>query len=568
MAMHTISYFLVACLLSLATYGTLCWALTFFGEGFRHPWTPYIKLAFLAEFVLIFSQLFFWTIKILMKVSRRRRSFSEGPPLDFMTKFGFPLLNEGLKMGVAALIVFSGNDAHIEGSSSVFVVSAVFAGHFLLGNLIRFCPVNYHRRFARFLAQYEIYAAQIVPKAARSSLDTLAPDSTLNGSKEALPEFNLDSFSRSTPLAHSVLLPVMTQTHTHPMIDRMYSVSPKNTLHCLIGQYGREDDLFSRFLESYGDKLVDGIENMSVHSSDTHFGGGGGGSFSYELPGGSKLRFGGGGGFDYNHKHSSDALVQSSPELAPSDSSYTSRGSTCCSNSTGDSTLGSAPYKLSVSSSSYTASETTSVSLFSRIWALLFWFRWLVPLPEQNIPQQSSKRELKRSIRKTLSTYTLTSDTTSLKASSQRLYGTMDLEGQVPRRRRDNVHVYYAFTKFANKFFDLRKPHIVEFYRGIDPAFCTFGTLLPNFSPFFFVIQACSLVMWQLGSTMIVAYPFVASVKMMTFMSLATVLVVSRLFCINYLRNQATCSYRVSLVAELVVYGALFTSALHCYLYV
>lgn len=40
----------------------------------------------------------------------------------------------------------------------------------------------------------------------------------------------------------------------------------------------------------------------SIHTTDTHLSGGGGGNFKYKFPGGGKLKFGGGGGLDYDHR--------------------------------------------------------------------------------------------------------------------------------------------------------------------------------------------------------------------------------------------------------------------------
>lgn len=579
--MRSASYALVACPLLLALFVLLCWSLRYLHVSSHDDWAHYARIAFVAQMLLVFFWLFRWVRAVVAYNPRRRLSYVEHAPMG-TDKFGVPLMEEAVKLFSMVLFVFLGSPARQSRVSYVYVVASVYAFNFLVASLVEFCPINGKTRFKKFLATYDIYESQMLgsmkkrPSFASAELNssTLAPVNPA-----PTPVFNLNSFG-SKALAHSVLMPIMNQQImdcNDDMIERLYSVSPKNTLHFLLGDYG--SDIHGPTLAA---QLVQ-EDAASLHTTDTHFGGGGGGNFKYKMPDGSKLEFGGGAGFDYKHgsntdsdetsnrsKHSDKQSTHSVNSLDESNSRSKSLSGSLESSTSCNSTLSTTPCNPYAWNVQPTKHERTC-----EMRRLIQWFRWLIPnVPTEDELNNVSPRALRFSIRKKLSTYTLSSETTSLKSGPGRLYGTFDLESQLaPRQcksfrcKTENVHAYYEFAKFGNRFFDVWAPRLVEFYNGVDPAFYRFGTLLSHLLTFYYIIYGASICMWQFSSTLILAYPFVAPTpSIVTFMLLVTAVCVSKLFCINYLHNQATCSYRVSLVVEFVINLVLLTLAYLYYL--
>lgn len=567
--MHTATYALVAFPLVLAVHVLLCWSLHFLSVP-SIPVGHHIQIAFVAEALLLCYWLSRWLLTVASS-DLRRLNFVERPPVG-ADKFGVPVMEEVVKFFSMILVVCLGSSTHNIRISYVYTVAGVYAFNFTVASLVEFCPVGYTSRFKKFLSNYDIYQSQM-----RDALEKSPSfDSSLLGGSTLTPvnsaqsfEFNTSSFG-FIPLSPSVLVPNMDQQvleSSQEVLERLFSVSPKNTLHFLLGEYG---------MDASGPTLQAPVEvedTGSVHSADTHFGGGGGGNFKFKLPGGAKVGFGGGAGFGYSHGSDSDTNSdkQSSHETTCSETKSDCKS---LNHSLALATLDTSNTSASIAPGSPNAWNVKSMDQKKAILLrVLYWFRWLLPIPQsEDGPVCVFHRALRFSIRKKLSTFTLNTETKSLKSSLRLLYGTVDIESQLPDRqcklsKTENVHAYYEFAKFGNKFFDVWSPGLLEFYRSVDPSFYRFGTLLSRLPVFYYVIYAASICMWQFASTLMLAYPFVvATPSVLTFLGLVAVVFVAKVFCTNYLNNQATCSYRVSLVVELAVSLILFALAYFYYL--
>lgn len=146
----------------------------------------------------------------------------------------------------------------------------------------------------------------------------------------------------SATLNHSQTSPkhINNYNSCYNLVDKLYSISPKNTFHLITAsatailksdvtlQSDEVEEVLERQIEvspfiennEVVMQVVDTLDTNSVHTTDTHLSGGGGGNFKYKLPGGGKLKFGGGGGFDYDHrdgrkKDSTNSSVKSTRSL-------------------------------------------------------------------------------------------------------------------------------------------------------------------------------------------------------------------------------------------------------------
>ncbi|EGV66679.1 hypothetical protein CANTEDRAFT_112420 [Yamadazyma tenuis ATCC 10573] len=132
----------------------------------------------------------------------------------------------------------------------------------------------------------------------------------------------------------------------YDLVDKLYAVSPKNTFHLETASAtvmtrndipeddddDDDDDNYGEVSEFYGpvlstpspssspftetSQVYNDLDNISVHTTDTHYDGGGGGGlgFEYKFPNGGKIKLGmgGGGGFDYDHRNSTGKRSSSS----------------------------------------------------------------------------------------------------------------------------------------------------------------------------------------------------------------------------------------------------------------
>lgn len=450
---------------------------------------------------------------------------AKAPSDKVFDKFGLPLMEEALKLMLVAAFAFQNHELS---PSHALTVGFVWAASKLVANLVTFSPVHYEETYGKFARNYALFVAHSERRAydavAKVSVTSAASgDSgvTLVSEGETLPlkpVFNLDSF-KSTPLSHSVLVPIAAKDpQSHLTIDRVYAVSPKNTMH--LEHFG-DDDFDVASFNPHGSHERSESSGESFHTTDTHFGGGGGGGTQIKLPNGGTIDFGGGLGFGYDHTspcRSRESLISSEPEQ--------------CSP---------APLKLQL---------------------CLRWLSWLLPIKNEN--KEISQSDLRQSIRKKLSTYTLNSQTLSLKPRTCRsLYGTIDLESQmeVPRRRIENGHRFYRFGSFANAYLDSWSSAI-----SLDPAFIRFGVTLPKLPHALFLAYLSSACFWLFSSALLYALPFSQSPLMSTLSGGAVLLVVFKLFCGNYLHSQCTRSYRFSVLMELVLNVSLLSLVYYLYI--
>lgn len=426
-------------------------------------------------------------------------------------KFGLPLLEELVRF---LLVAWSISTPEVSASQAL-TVATVYAVNKLVCNLVTFSPVDYaskYEKFERFYSMFLAHTLGAVSKTSFVSMSTSDSGATLVPSEElvadvepAKPVFNLDSFKTLSPRPLMPILCPATSQQTQPNTDYLYSVSPKNTLHPEL--HIDDDDLDVHSFAPH--------DSSSIHTTDSHYDGGGGGGLRVTLPNGARISVGGGAGFHYDN---------------PSHSRHNSTTS-----------LG------------YTSPDDSKVHP-------LRWFAWLLPLKVGK--KEMTPGELKMSIRKKLSTYTLNSDTASLKSSTcMPLYGTIDLESQVTSAKRENLQRFYEFARFSNDYLDSWSSSFSGILREIDPAFIRYGVTLPDMSPAFFLLQLVSIILWQFLATMLCAVRF-ANVPL--FAGAAAALIVLKLFCGNYLHSQCTMSYRFSIAVETVLNATLFTGV---YLY-
>lgn len=399
--------------------------------------------------------------------------------------------------------------------------------------------------------------ASLVPQSPTStqSLKTLISD--LDSVKSSIsvslkPEFNLESFC-PMPMAKSQLLPIdFSQPRQDPhynVIDRLYTVSPKNTLHLQYENFelptklnlnddamDHEDPMnaevamtdedihhFSSNSEALSMQSTHSDKYAStVHSTETHFGGGGGGNIEYKFPNGSKLKLGGGAGFDFRRgsRHSKNlSNKESSQQLAPVSWDYR-------------------------------------------------WYCWLFCLHNHNSPVPPPRRVVNDSIRKKLSNYTLNNESTSLRVcDSYMLFNSCDepivcdLEKGFYPSVTQNAQLYYKFNCFANRYLDRWSNRNGDLLCPIDPAFVRFGVPLLEIPSLYIIIYLYNAFLWQVFSTLILALPFhMEHILPGAVAIIFTLAIITKLFSVNYLHLQCSRSYKFSILLEFLINTLLFMS--------
>ncbi|CUM63115.1 uncharacterized protein PRCAT00000682001 [Priceomyces carsonii] len=224
--------------------------------------------------------------------------------------------------------------------------------------LYQTCPLGYQRRYRRFLNYYNMFkryeALDEISHSCRSdykrifenaicdfddskrdSVGSFNSEETLVSKvsfRELPSTFNLkdDCATNEDTSPSSPLLIASNHDHLcHNLVERLYSVSPKNTYHLdhkaacvIVNDADNSTDRSSNdSVEGINcNSLCDELEHSSnsqyeiLISLKTRFGGGGGGGFKYKMPNGSTLKLGGGGGFDYQHSDCSGDEVSDSEE--------------------------------------------------------------------------------------------------------------------------------------------------------------------------------------------------------------------------------------------------------------
>lgn len=139
------------------------------------------------------------------------------------------------------------------------------------------------KRFSVDSASSDETLAEVLPK-------TIVPNFKDIFNDHPIKKYDPESLKPKT-LRYFQSMPILNQKEKnyYKLVDKLYSVSPKNTFHLVTA--------------SATAMTMDGLQDdsSSIHTCDTDWGGGGGGGFKYKMPDGSKISFGGGGGFGYHH---------------------------------------------------------------------------------------------------------------------------------------------------------------------------------------------------------------------------------------------------------------------------
>lgn len=539
------------------------------------------RVALIAQIVLIVFRVGLIVRSRLANFSKKTARLPETAPRSFTKKFTIPLVEELVKFG----LVWLGSclSSNVRSTlSSAFVVAVVCAVNKVACTVFTFSPVSYETNYRKFVRLHQIwqdceplYTSDLKKESGWDCRNSFSSDTSTLMGQETIetehPTFNLNSFNS---LAHSKLLPVLTaevQIH-HTVIERLYSVSPRNTLHSN-SEISEDSDV-----KAYSPEAP-------PHTLGTHLGGGGGGGFKYKAPDGSKIGFGGGGGFDYEHDTpetnppvadppakdppstdppatdppatdpptteppAADPPAEDTPEKEPK--SKHSRSNSASSTSTAGSVHHDDPL-----------SSPNSLGPKNLLSQFLYWFRWLLPVSEEQVVVHQT---VDISIQKIFSTYTINSEVLSLRSSFARpQYGTFDLENQsFGESSCENVQTFHRFARFANKYFDYWSTKFTDLIKEVDPAFIKFGTTLPELSVFSFIMYQASMCLWLFSSCLLLVLPLVSSHKVTVF-ALFT-LVSTKLFCCNYLSYQYSGSYKSALLIEFLLNTGLFCSIVYYY---
>lgn len=338
--------------------------------------------------------------------------------------------------------------------------------------------------------------------------------SSHNSAETNAPAFNLDSFSKRS-ISQSKLMPILSSNlHcTSDTMDRMYSISPKNTLHLVSDAESLcEPDYGNPYSVAFNDQLAREAE-APLDGKDAPCDPNCSFSESLEL---------------------NDPSVRSNPQFPVA---YTS-----------------------CSSSTFSSASSKSLRM-----SFLGWFKWLIPFEfsKKRKPKSFYKRLQRVQIKQKLSTYNLNSnDTSSLLSGSQPpLYGSFDLESQTFKpayKRQFNCHDYFDFAAFSNTHFD----DWATPANRVDPIFKKFGVTFEELPTVYFVAHVIELVLAQFVSLMTFALPFFLALPFSTSLALIAVVFICHLFCINFLKHQSESSYKVNIVLALLIRMATFGALL------
>ncbi|GEQ67716.1 hypothetical protein JCM33374_g1381 [Metschnikowia sp. JCM 33374] len=575
--MHTSSYFGVVVpvlgtvyILCCSSVSLLVWRYDYIGR--------YFLAAMASQSAMMTFRMAWAARKSVLRYKQKLRKLPENPSSVFGDKFGVHVAEEVVKLGV---LVFC-SVLLVESSSSmmsyIIVVSGVFALNRLVLTLVTFSPANYSQyygKFTRSLAKFESRsyfdkeAASVKPAASRRASEgsTLVsffndeptkseptkseptkvepPKTGATRMEPAKPLFKLDLFDRpsETPAAIPVRRFTDTSSAHSNMIDRLYSVSPRDTMYFSYEHFSESSD--PRDVAHPAEDFASIVNNLGNPEEKV-----------CEYP---NMVFGG-----YLH----DKLHQADDSAKLDSSAFDSAQS---------------PNLVAASCISFDSSNPTSASITSVESAPpVSWWAWLLPHCNKEEPRVSFSRNKERALlKKKLSTFTLNSDsgsvhekkagffdgeTVSLKsAGSRNSYGTLDLEIQAPCMQKSiaNSRRFYEFAVFSNKFLDFWSRSVHEILRTIDPAFFKFGTPIPRLSTFYFILYGASVCMWQFSSTLIVALPLIATNRISAIVAIILYpgVVIAKLFCTNYLHGQCTLSHQFSIGTEFGLNIILFVVA-------
>lgn len=370
----------------------------------------------------------------------------------------------------------------------------------------------------------------------------------------------------------------------YDLVDKLYSVSPKNTYHLNeVSAYAINiDDIDETFDDQEANESIQSEHevcpyNHPLHSegdplvsssSHTHFGGGGGGNFKYEFPSGRKLRFGGGAGFDYESDDGQDNHEN---------------GYGSCNND-----------RVDLVSPRLVYDRFINAAI-----PILNWFQWLVPFlpinsgpntqePNHNHLAQSPKKrkgdmQSDPLIKKQLSHYTLNrrssfedmNSLNSIRTVSDR--HSIDLENQHLRSNKRGFfslnspntlteNDYLQFQNFVLTYFDYDL-HTFNTPFKVDPIFKKFNVLSRDINSIYLIIFNIIEALRASSTLLIYSTPFL--VKSSTFIGLikfSMFSIIIKLFNLNFLNFQIDYKpFQVRLILELINNLALYIFVLYFY---
>lgn len=413
-------------------------------------------------------------------------------PID---KFVIPLSEEVVKLALIALCTNFASGP-LNRWPHFILVACVFTLNKLVCNYVTFNPINYKTRFRSFIRIHNKYLdhkrCQFRKKSISSTFSEGKMSLSLQGSLDdqillnEKPIFQNISFHDPTKQSPPMEIYKNGNTAHLDLIDRLYSVSPKDTLHLLYGDCDYKQPEFSLLLSKTSNNY------------------------------------------------------QAIPHLDELNSICDS----------GDASFYDSLKRLEIQNpAASTDFPSSNLSLSFK------WFSWLLPLEISQTPVLNSTNSAV--IKKKLSTYTLNTESSSVKSiHSRKLFGSFDLESQVCTKDEKviNSHTFQDFAAFANKYLDFWSPNLGGIIRVLDPAFMKFGVPLNEFSSLFFIMHLLSSGLWQYTSVLLLAFPFCLQTALYRQWALILPLIaIIKLFIVNYLHSQCTLSYRFSIIIEISV---------------
>ena len=469
-------------------------------------WHRYVIASFVCQLIVMVYRIACVVRGQFLQHGMDRRKLPESPSTSTEQKFVAHILEEAIKASVLYIYATVFADGPAKMASYVVLASAVFAGNKLVCTLFTYSPLNYESHYAKFTSSLRKFESRCCLNSDRSTLASEPAILVLQSSDEtANPLFKLDLFESLSNSPIDIPASGSAQAHLYK-IDRLYSVSPKDTMYPSYEHYLEDCECEGASQQAQSVKIDERSCNGRLIDSR-------------------------------------DLKTTQYPVTAVKE---------CV--SIGDSPL--------LSAASYTSSVKAGPEKSS--WA------WIFPWCNNEVSQENVSRNVERAmLRKKLSTFTLNSEklanglceTSSLKSWSRSLYGTLDLECQLARLQIPNSHTFHEYARFANKYLDSWSPNVQGVLRCIDPAFIKFGIPIPRLPAFYFTLYASSACLWQFSSMIVLALPFMGLVPP-TFAFLAIVtLIVAKLFCVNYLHGQCTLSYKFSICAEFALNVVVFSLA-------
>ncbi|KAG7665222.1 uncharacterized protein J8A68_001278 [[Candida] subhashii] len=500
------------------------------------------------------------------------------PKLDLFDLFLYPIFKELIKL---LIIVYK-----YQNDITLYNIYFISLGYYLSNSQIYYySPNNYKSTYHQFLKLYDIWLYQDQYKynyhnnqqeiqylinnilddddystvsTNRNSICThdsqktlystnsLTPPKKLTGKKLPI-EFNLHNNNnnnqdvhllphespkfQATPMDISKSIETVSTINTlkdyqscSNFVDKLYSVSPRNTYHlntataiATFEDFGREDQhssdtvIYTKINKPEQEETYENInhhldeDTSSINTKGTHFGGGGGGNFKLKLPGGTKIEFGGGAGGDYSHE---DPHSSSTTPISPS---------------------------------------TSSTPHNNRIIKFINWFKWLLPplLPigedstttTNNLAQFQGERY--PLLKHRLSTYNLHHNsefTTS--PSNLETGGLAEFKPHLDRFIKFRYFILYNYNFVIGQLTSRIK---------VDPVFKRFGQLIEDMNAWILGLNEMNEFIWELIVFGVFGY-------LRNYYYLVAMILIGRLYKDNYLFfGENRFDYRFAVLSESMI---------------